>query len=134
VILLCRFLFTLNRDQDITVESFYEFFCMIFLTISPSQLDLSVVQTSNYWSPPLILSDTISMDITRVQYYRTSVLLRIYLGFHIFQEVWLAEFTSREKYIGTAQVVFEGVVLPEVTSRKYVLRMPGFYPRFSFLL
>jgi hypothetical protein len=74
------------------------------------------------------------MDITRVQYYRTSVLLRIYLGFHIFQEVWLAEFTSREKYIGTAQVVFEGVVLPEVTSRKYVLRMPGFYPRFSFLL
>jgi hypothetical protein len=96
VILLCRFLFTLNRDQDITVELFYEFFCMIFLTIFPSQLYLSVVQTSNYWSPPLILSDTISMDITRVQYYRTNVLLRIYLGFHIFQEVWLAEFTSRE--------------------------------------
>ena len=32
--------------------------------------------------------------------------------------------------MSTAQVAFEEVVLPEVTSRKYVLHMPGFSPLF----
>jgi hypothetical protein len=47
------------------------------------------------WSPPLILVDTISRDVTRIKI----PFKQFTLGFIFFQELWSAEFTSREKWL-----------------------------------
>jgi hypothetical protein len=109
VILLCR-LFTVNPDEGIALESFafkisyvlrdiiiyhLTFLKMlsnvVFLTtIVLSQLDFAIVQVFllSYFTPPSILVDTISRDVTRVKctlnnlrsvsYFARSVIIIIY--------------------------------------------------------
>ena len=94
--ILSLFLFTVNfdlRDNHLSsnVSVIYLYSWRAYL--SPLH---SICQKYKlpYWSPPLILVDAISRDVTRV----TSIFNKLYWG-SCFQGVWTAEFTSRELWI-----------------------------------